>query len=239
MNIIGYNYAKITLITGKNFGVKNLLNKSFMNSDENRFGESLPEQIAKYILKKIMKGELVPGDKIVEEYVASELNTSRAPVREALYLLQVDDIVERIPRKGTIVKSFTNEEVREYTEVMVGLIQMAIDFTKGKWNEEQLASLEQRMEEATEQFMAGELIAYQQKATQLLVYLLEVAANKALSKFFFESVYILNVFAQVKWTMETMKFYHPRMEEIIQMIKQSEFEKAKELVPELLLRTLD
>ncbi|WP_209121115.1 GntR family transcriptional regulator [Alkalihalobacillus sp. BA299] len=75
---------------------------------EGRFGESLPEQIAKHILKKIMKGDLVPGDKIVEEYIASELNTSRAPVREALYLLQVDQIVERIPRKGTIVKSFTN-----------------------------------------------------------------------------------------------------------------------------------
>lgn len=215
------------------------MNHTFMNSDENRFGESLPEQIAKYILKKIMKGELVPGDKIVEEYVASELNTSRAPVREALYLLQVDDIVERIPRKGTIVKSFTNVEVREYIEVMVGLIQMALDFTKGKWTADHLAILEQKMEETTEKFVAGELFAYQQKATQLLVYLFEVAANKALSKFFFESVYILNVFAQVKWTMETMAFYHPRMEKIIQWIKRNEFEKAKELVPDLLLRTLD
>jgi len=115
------------LKAGRYSGVKNLINNTFINCNENHFGESLPEQIAKYILKKIMKGELVSGNKIFEEYVASELNTSRAPVREALYLLQIDNIVGRIPIRGTVVKNFTDFEVREYTEVMVGLIQMALD----------------------------------------------------------------------------------------------------------------
>ncbi|WP_309520700.1 GntR family transcriptional regulator [Peribacillus frigoritolerans] len=67
------------------------------------FGESLPQQIAKHILKKIIEGEIEAGEKIVEEDISKELNTSRAPVREALYLLQVDGIVERMPRRGTIV----------------------------------------------------------------------------------------------------------------------------------------
>ncbi|WP_378540931.1 GntR family transcriptional regulator [Neobacillus cucumis] len=205
----------------------------------NRFGESLPEQIAKHILTKIMKGDLVPGDKIVEDAVATELQTSRAPVREALYLLQVDNIVERIPRKGTVVKSLTSLEIREYTEVMIGLIQMALDFSKDKWTAERIENLTLKLESMTEMFAVNELLGYQQKATLLTNYLFEVAENKALSKFYRESVYILNVFAQVKWTIETMNFYHHKMQKLIHWIKENDIEKAKEIIPDLLLETLD
>lgn len=213
--------------------------KKLILDSEDRFGESLPEQIAKYVLKKIMEGDLVAGDKIVEENVASELHTSRAPVREALYLLQVDDIVERIPRRGTVVKAFTNKDVREYTEVMVGLIQMAIDFTNGKWTAENLAEFEQIAEEMTKLHKTEDLLAYQQKASQLFKYLFDIAENKALSKFYFESVYILKVFAQVKWTLKTMAEYHETMMEIVEYIQEDRYLEAKDLVPDLLLRTLD
>jgi DNA-binding GntR family transcriptional regulator len=220
--------------------VKTLHNKTIpYTNTEKIFGESLPEQIAKHILKKIMKGELLPGDKIVEEYVASELNTSRAPVREALYLLQVDNIVERLPRKGTIVKSFTSIEIREYTEVMVGLIQMALELSLGKWNSEKLQNLEAKLHTMNEMFVSNELLVYQQKAKILLDYLFEVANNKALSRFYIESVYILNVFAQVKWTLATMTFYQHGMETLVGLIKEGKLEEAKRLIPNLLLKTLE
>lgn len=220
-------------------GVKRLNKGRLGYNDENRFGESLPEQIAKHIFEKIMKGDLLPGDKIVEEHVSSELNTSRAPVREALYLLQVDNIVERIPRKGTIVKSFTNLEIREYTEVMVGLIQMALDLSKGKWTLDNQESLDVKLEKMREVFEADELLIYQQKSTDLTSFLFEVAENKALSKFYYEALYILTVFAEVKWTIDTMRFFHPRMQALVKCIKENKLEQAKKIVPDLLYNTLD
>ncbi|UOQ46984.1 GntR family transcriptional regulator [Gracilibacillus caseinilyticus] len=216
-----------------------MVNERWNNNDE-AIGISLPEQIAKYILKKIMKGELVQGDKIVEEYIASELKTSRAPVREALYLLQVDNIVERIPRRGTIVKSFTDKEIKEYAEVMAGLIQMAFDMSKDNWrNPAVVAILDQKLDALNEVFVKRKLIDYQQKANLLTSYFFEVADNKALSKFYHESVYILNVFAQVKWKVDTMEHFHPQISCIVALLKASKIEDAKAIVPNLLMDTLE
>ncbi|PMC33776.1 hypothetical protein CJ195_26845 [Bacillus sp. UMB0899] len=211
---------------------------SSFNSNENRFGESLPEQIAKYILEKIMKGEIAPGHKIVEEHFAQELNTSRAPVREALYLLQISNIVERIPRKGTLVKSFSSIEIREYTEVMIGLIQMALDFSKGKWTQDSLETLDDKLNLMSNKFLASELLSYQESSAMLTKYLFEVADNKALYKFYDESVYILNVFAKVKWTIETMSNFHPKIKKMVTFIKENQMDQAKEIIPDLLLDTL-
>ncbi len=221
------------------YGVKKLSrNTSPFYSADNQFGESLPEQIAKYILEKIMKGEIGPGHKIVEEHFAQELKTSRAPVREALYLLQISNIVERIPRKGTLVKSFSRTEIREYTEVMIGLIQMALELSKEKWTKDSLQSLDEKLTLMSNKFLASELLAYQESSSILTKYLFEVAGNKALSKFYDESVYILNVFAKVKWTIETMNHFHPKMLEVVACIKENNIGQAKEIIPGLLLDTL-
>lgn len=206
--------------------------------NENQFGESLPEQIAKHILEKIMKDQLKPGDKIVEEHIAQELKTSRAPVREALYLLQIDNIVERVPRKGTLVKSFTKYEIKEYTEVMIGLIQMALELSKERWTPDSLLALDEKLEKMSNMFNAGELLAYQESSSALTNYIFEIANNKALSKFYYESVYILNVFAKIKWTTETMIHFHPKMKETVNFIKSNKIDQAKAIIPSLLLDTL-
>ncbi|WP_163580894.1 GntR family transcriptional regulator [Gracilibacillus saliphilus] len=205
----------------------------------NPFGESLPEQIAKHILKKIMQGEYIPGDKIAEEHIASELNTSRAPVREALYLLQVDNIVERIPRKGVIVKTFTESEIKEYAEVMIGLIQMAIELTKESWTKDKIAILDNKVQQMQVDYGQQDLMAYQSSSAHVTEYLFEVANNRPLSHFYKESVYILKVFANLKWTVETMEHFHSQMTRIVELLKANQLDKAKALVPHLLLDTLD
>ena len=111
------------------------MNVKKIESVSNQLGESLPQQISKYILKKIIKGEIRAGEKIVEEEISNQLNTSRAPVREALYLLQVDGIVERIPRRGTLVKKFTQKEIEEYNDVMIEIIQIAVDYSRNQWTD--------------------------------------------------------------------------------------------------------
>ncbi|MBR8646059.1 GntR family transcriptional regulator [[Brevibacterium] frigoritolerans] len=109
----------------------------------------------------MIEGEIEAGEKIVEEDISKELNTSRAPVREALYLLQVDGIVERMPRRGTIVKPFSQKEIIEYNDVTIGLIQMGIDFSKGKWLTENKQSLQRHLESATDECENRNVIEYQ------------------------------------------------------------------------------
>lgn len=63
------------------------------------------------ILKKLLSGELTLGQNISEEAIASELGTSRTPVREALLWLQKEGFLEIFPRKGTFVAKFSLKEI--------------------------------------------------------------------------------------------------------------------------------
>jgi DNA-binding GntR family transcriptional regulator len=88
---------------------------------------ALSNHIAEHITEQIIKGELIPGDKLIEHIYAEEYGTSRAPVREAIYLLSIEGLVERIPRKGAVVKDYTENEIYDLLEIRNMLETMAIE----------------------------------------------------------------------------------------------------------------
>ncbi len=196
----------------------------------NQFGESLPQQIAKHILEKIIKGEIEAGEKIVEEAISTELNTSRAPVREALYLLQVDGVVERIPRRGTIVKAFTQKEIEEYNDVMIELIRIAVQYSRDKWTEAHKLRLREHLAEATVACENKNIIGYQKKAEEVFRYILFIADNKALTRFYEETNHILKVFAQIQWTVKTMENFYAQFLIFTEAVLKSDFDKANEAI---------
>lgn len=91
---------------------------------------SLSNSIAEHISKQIMTGELKPGDKLVEHSYAGEYGTSRAPVREAIYLLAIEGLVERIPRKGAVVREYSEDEIYDLLEIRNMLESLAMDRIK-------------------------------------------------------------------------------------------------------------
>lgn len=91
---------------------------------------SLSHLIAEKITQQIMLGELKPGEKIIETDYAEEFGTSRAPIRESLYLLATEGLIERIPRKGAIVKGYNEFEIYDLLEIRIGLESLALKRVK-------------------------------------------------------------------------------------------------------------
>lgn len=87
---------------------------------------SLSNSIAEQITSQIISGELKPNEKLVELEYAEEFGTSRAPVREAIYLLATEGLLERIPRKGAIVKEYGKNEIYDLLEIRNMLENMAL-----------------------------------------------------------------------------------------------------------------
>lgn len=75
--------------------------------------QSLPEQIAAQISRRIVSGAYGPGQRILEQAIAAEFKVSRGPVREALRLLEKDGLVTILPRRGAQVTNLSVDEVRE------------------------------------------------------------------------------------------------------------------------------
>jgi DNA-binding GntR family transcriptional regulator len=61
--------------------------------------------------REIVDGELHPGQRLGEEWVASRLGASRTPVREALHKLEADGLVVLRPHRGALVRSFDRDEL--------------------------------------------------------------------------------------------------------------------------------
>ncbi|GGA55224.1 GntR family transcriptional regulator [Pelagibacterium lentulum] len=77
--------------------------------------ENLPlrMQVADTLRRAIINGKMKPGTPIVELNLANQLNISRAPVREAIQILENEGLIETVAYKGKRVKPLTPREVEE------------------------------------------------------------------------------------------------------------------------------
>jgi DNA-binding GntR family transcriptional regulator len=85
----------------------------------------LRDQIKEILLERILRGELEPGQRLVETRIARELGTSQAPVREALRDLQNLRLVESEPFRGARVRAVDNEQLLPVFPVRMALEELA------------------------------------------------------------------------------------------------------------------
>ncbi|MBD8027045.1 GntR family transcriptional regulator [Ureibacillus sp. Re31] len=88
-----------------------------MDYFKDTFDNALSKSVAEKIMEQILNGELKPGDRIVESVYAELFNTSRSPIREAIYLLATEGLIERVPRKGAFIKGYTFNEVQDLLDI--------------------------------------------------------------------------------------------------------------------------
>jgi DNA-binding GntR family transcriptional regulator len=80
--------------------------------------KSLKDHVYDYLSTQIQQNRLKPGEKINEKTLCEHLGISRTPVREALIELANEDLLERRPRRGFLVKALTKEEVKEIYRIL-------------------------------------------------------------------------------------------------------------------------
>ena len=74
----------------------------------------------------ILKGELEPGERLMEIQLAQKLGVSRTPIREAIRKLELEGLVVMIPRKGAEVARITEKDMRDVLEVRGTLEELAV-----------------------------------------------------------------------------------------------------------------
>jgi DNA-binding GntR family transcriptional regulator len=73
---------------------------------------------------EIIQGKMRPNERLIAADLAERLNTSRTPIREALQLLEAEQLVVAVKR-GYVVREHTKEEIVEIYEVRAALEGMA------------------------------------------------------------------------------------------------------------------
>ncbi|MDO4521635.1 MAG: GntR family transcriptional regulator [Eubacteriales bacterium] len=89
----------------------------------------------------ILKGELKPGERLMEIQLAQRLGVSRTPVREAIRKLELEGLAIMIPRRGAIVAEITIQDLEDVLEVREALEELAVQKACDYMTDEQLKEL--------------------------------------------------------------------------------------------------
>lgn len=75
----------------------------------------------------ILRGELEPGERLMEISLAQKLGVSRTPIREAIRKLELEGLVVMVPRKGAEVADITEKDLRDVLEVRTALEKLSVE----------------------------------------------------------------------------------------------------------------
>jgi DNA-binding GntR family transcriptional regulator len=133
---------------------------------------SLQQQIHDVLLRRILRGELGPGERISPPEIAGSLGVSITPVRDAVNQMAAEGLVTVLPRKGTIVSPIASRDVEELYEIRLMLEPRAAELAAehaSKPEIERMTELADRLEDDTESIDSQSL--------DLEMYLAEIATD--------------------------------------------------------------
>ena len=106
----------------------------------------------------ILKGELAPGERLMEIRLANMLGVSRTPIREAIRKLELEGLVVMIPRRGAEVAGISEKSLRDVLEVRRSLEELAMDLAVQRMDSGRMEELEKAQAEFVEAISASDLI---------------------------------------------------------------------------------
>lgn len=87
---------------------------------------SQADHIAIRLALLITLGQITPGARLLEQDISAALNLSRAPVRDALRILEREHLVVLVPRRGAVVTSPDARELNGIFEVRLALYRVLL-----------------------------------------------------------------------------------------------------------------
>ena len=102
----------------------------------------LREVVFMTLRKQILRGELKPGERLMEIALAKKLGVSRTPIREAIRMLEHEELVVMIPRRGAHVADISRQELNDVLEVRMALEVLAARKACARMTQEEIAELD-------------------------------------------------------------------------------------------------
>ena len=136
-----------------------------MKDFEMTIDEYLPlrDVVFNTLRRAILKGELEPGERLMEIALANKLGVSRTPIREAIRKLELEGLVVMIPRKGAEVARITEKDLRDVLEVRTSLEKLAIELACDRITEDDIYDLKLACKNFEESFGKDDLTTIAEK----------------------------------------------------------------------------
>ena len=105
----------------------------------------------------ILRGDLKPGERLMELQLASQLGVSRTPIREAIRMLQQEGLAVTIPRRGAEVAAMTEKDMEDVLRIRKALEVLAGQLACEKMKEEHENFLDEKLVDFEEAVAASDI----------------------------------------------------------------------------------
>lgn len=101
----------------------------------------LREIVYEELKMQILKGQIVPGTRMMEVEMAEEMGVSRTPIREAIRKLEKEGLVTIEPRKGAYASQISTKDMVDILEVRQNMEGLAAYYAAIRMTDEQKKKL--------------------------------------------------------------------------------------------------
>ncbi len=122
--------------------------------------QTIRKKVYEHLREQILKGQIAPNERLIEAKIAQDIGTSRTPVREALHSLEMEGLIESMPRIGYTVKTISDQEAVELWEIRCLIEGLAVRWAFEKAPEKLVKELRKNIARAEEQVSRGNLDAF-------------------------------------------------------------------------------
>ena len=119
----------------------NSLMTTEMSMTEEQQSMPLRDAVFMSLRKAILTGKIKPGERLTEVKLGKLLGTSRTPIREAIRLLEQENLVTIIPGSGARVSRMTVSDLQDVMEVRSALEQLSAGLACVRITEEEKKEL--------------------------------------------------------------------------------------------------
>lgn len=132
-----------------------IMNRQTNDGQLGNVHKSLEDLVYEKIRDQILYHKLKPRERIIDSRLAEDLGVSRSLVRQALSILEKDEMVISIPRKGFYVKDITRKDVEEIYDIRKLLEVAAVEKAIPELTDDQIATVEAIILEAGNDLKKG------------------------------------------------------------------------------------
>jgi len=144
--------------------------------------KSLVDQIYLSLSEAISRGALEPGHILAEQELEKNFGVSRAPIREAIRLLEADGLVVVTAYKKKCVRQLTRSDLTDNIPVLASLESLAARLAASEITPEKITELQEFNEQIEGAFAAEDYLRCAQLNFRFHRTFLQVANNKVLKR---------------------------------------------------------
>lgn len=189
---------------------------------------NLTNRVYHDVRNRILNFQLLPGAKVSDKDIAQQMGISRSPVRQALFRLAEQGLLQTRPNKGFVVKVHSPEELQDLFVFREAMEVKAIDLAVKKLTDRDIDRLSRQVDTYHVSIGKNDIRKLNQMDRAIHATLMKLGGNRFMIEYFNSLCDRIQIsFPQLRYTEADLRIIHEEHKQIVAHIIQRDAKKVK------------